>query len=198
MHFGTENLEEVRARLVSEGVNPSTIEPFQRTVEIPGGSAVMRARRLSFAPGDNPEALFQIVEHDTPELVLQPRYMAHPNGAQTLTEVILCVDDPKKAATRYASYAGHRAARLGDLFVIDLGEARLLIVDPSGLTSVLPGDIRRCCPISPHLRSRAISQTAAYLRQREIPSVNHGRRILVGAREAGGSAVIFETLGAAR
>ena len=139
MHFGTENLEEVRARLVSEGVNPSTIEPFQRTVEIPGGSAVMRARRLSFAPGDNPEALFQIVEHDTPELVLQPRYMAHPNGAQTLTEVILCVDDPKKAATRYASYAGHRAARLGDLFVIDLGEARLLIVDPSGLTSVLPG-----------------------------------------------------------
>ena len=64
---------------------------------------------------------------------------------------------------------------------------------------MLPGKIP---PVLPYFAAFTVTsdlrQTAAYLRQREIPSVNHGRRILVGAREAGGSAVIFETLGAAR
>jgi len=48
-------------------------------------SRMMRARCLSFPHGSNPEALLQIAQHETPELVLQPRYMQHPNGAISIT-----------------------------------------------------------------------------------------------------------------
>lgn len=81
LHLGTEDLESVRARLQHEGLQPSEIRPFQRLVDTLAGPKMMRAKTLHFPPGSNPEALVQIAQHETPELVLQSRYMRHPNGA---------------------------------------------------------------------------------------------------------------------
>lgn len=64
---------------------------------------------------------------------------------------------------------------------------------------MLPGEVP---PVLPYFAGFTVAgdleQARAYLRQHDIPSINHGRRILVGAREAGGSAVIFETSGVGR
>jgi catechol 2,3-dioxygenase-like lactoylglutathione lyase family enzyme len=193
MHFGTEHLDEVRARLVKDGLGPSPIRPFQRVVETPTGSALMRARCLSFAPGTNPEALFQIVQHETPELALQPRFMAHPNGAFALSEAILCVDDPEEVASRYGRYAGYFAGRRGPLYVIDLGETRLVVVGCQNLALVVPGE---AAPTTPYLAGFTVTadvdQAAAFLRRQEIPFRVHDARIVVSARDACGSAVVFE------
>ena len=42
---------------------------------------MMKALAFSFPPQANPEGLIQIAQHLTPELVLQPRFMKHANGA---------------------------------------------------------------------------------------------------------------------
>jgi catechol 2,3-dioxygenase-like lactoylglutathione lyase family enzyme len=193
MHFGTTHLDEVRARLVRDGLGPSPIRPFQRAVETPEGSALMRARCLSFAPRTNPEALFQIAQHETPELALQPRFMAHPNGAFALSEAILCVDDPEEVASRYGRYAGYFADRRGPLYVIDLGETRLVVVGCQNLALVVPGE---AAPTTPYLAGFTVTadvdQAAAFLRRQEIPFRVHDARIVVSARDACGSAVVFE------
>jgi hypothetical protein len=123
MHYGTENIEQVRARLVAEGLEPSRILPFQRMVETLDGSAMMRARRLSFAPEENPEALFQIVQHETPELVLQRRYMSHPNGALAISEAILCVDDAAEVSARPLCGPSRRAPRRFVCIILGLARA---------------------------------------------------------------------------
>jgi hypothetical protein len=193
MHFGTEDLDGVRARLIKDGLNPSAIRPFQRMVETPEGSGLMRARCLSFAPETNPEALFQIVQHETPELALQPRFMAHPNGALALSEAILCVEDPEEVAGRYGRYAGHSVARRGPLHVIDLEEARLVVISCQDLAMVLPGEV---APTAPYLAGFTVTadvdQAAAFLHRQEIPFRGHNGRIVVSRRDACGSAVVFE------
>lgn len=199
MHFGTEHLDEVFAKLVEEGLNPSPIRPFQRVVETPVGSALMRARCLSFAPGTNPEALFQIVQHQTPELALQPRFMAHPNGALALSEAILCVDDPEESAGRYGRYAGHSVGRRGPLHVVDLGEARLVVVSQADLAMILPGEV---APTAPYLAGFTVTadvdRAAAFLQSRATPFRSHDGRLIVSGRDACGSAVVFERPSAAR
>jgi hypothetical protein len=199
MHFGTEGLDGVRTRLVKDGLSPSPIRPFQRMVETPDGSRQMRARCLSFAPGTNPEALFQIVQHETPDLALQPRFMAHPNGALTLSEAILCVEDPEEVADRYGRYAGHSVDHRGPLHVIDLGEARLVVVSCQDLTMILPGE---AAPAAPYLAGFTVTadmdQAQAFLHRQGIPFHRHDGRIVVSARDACGSAVVFERTRAGR
>jgi Glyoxalase-like domain len=193
MHFGTEDVGQVRARLVAQDLEPSPIQSFQRTVEIPGGCAMMRARRLSFPPQANPESLFQIVQHETPELILQSRYMAHPNGALAVSEAILCVEEAAEVSARYGRYAGHPVERRGDLYVIDLGEARLVVVDRRNLRAVLPGE---SVPTLPYLAGFTVTanvdHVAEFLRRERIAFLEHGGRVIVSARDACGSAVVFE------
>jgi hypothetical protein len=78
LHLGTDDLEIVRARLQCNGLHPSEIRPFQRLVDTLDGPRMMRAKSLHFPPGSNSEALVQIAQHETSELVLQPRFMRHP------------------------------------------------------------------------------------------------------------------------
>lgn len=193
MHFGTEDLNEVRVRMVRDGLNPSPIRPFRRTVELPDGSVtLMHARCLSLPPEATPEALFQIVQHETPELVLQPRFMNHPNGASRLSEAILCVEDPAEVAARYASYAGRPVERRGNLYCIELGEGRLVVLDRANLTAVLPGETASVLPCLAGFTVTAdLDRTGTFLLRQRIPFLRQDGRIVVSARDACGSAVVF-------
>ena len=101
LHFGSDDLEHARDRFERQDLNPSPIRPFQRPVDTAVGIRTMHARSVSFPAGLMPEALVQVAQHDTPELVLQPRYMNHPNGAQRISEVIICAEAPDVVASRY-------------------------------------------------------------------------------------------------
>jgi len=199
MHFGTGDLDRVRARLVGDGLQPSPIRPFRRMVETPDGVVPMRARSLSFAPESHPEALFQIGQHETPELALQPRFMAHPNGALALSEAILCVEDPEEVAARYGRYAGCPVDRRGPLRVMALGEARLIVVGSRDLPAVLPGE---SVPTTPYMAGFTViadlDQATALLHRQEIPFHHHDGRMVVSGRGACGSAIVFERPGADR
>jgi len=90
MHLGPDDLAELHDRLTARGVTCTGIRPFERNVDTPSGPQMMTALAFSFPPQANPEGLVQIAQHLTPELVLQPRFMQHPNGARRVTESIVC------------------------------------------------------------------------------------------------------------
>jgi hypothetical protein len=193
LHLGADDLEPVRSRLHRSGLHPSEIRPFQRLVDTPDGSRMMRARCLSFPPGSNPEALLQIAQHETPELVLQPRYMQHPNGAISITEVIVCVEDPDRVAEKYGLYSGRPVHRSGALRIVDLGQSRIVIVSPDHLQEILP---EHAAPAIPFLAGFTLSsnleKTKRALRERAIDFQIYGERILVRAQDGYGAAVFFE------
>jgi hypothetical protein len=199
MHFATSDIASVHARLTAKNLHPSEIRPFQRPVDMPGGPQTMRAQTVSFPPADNPEALLQIAQHDTPELVLQPRFMQHPNGAISLSEAIVCVAEPDRVAERYAAYTAHPVRRSGALRIVDLGAVRVVVTDPDHLGEILPG---QAAPTLPFLAgftvTAGLAAATGVLRQNGIGFVTHGDRIVVHPRDACGSAVLFEAPGAGR
>ncbi|HUB97999.1 MAG TPA: VOC family protein [Stellaceae bacterium] len=193
MHFGTGDLDAVRVRLAAAGFEPSPIRPFQRIVDTQAGPATMRARTLSLPREDAPEALFQVVQHETPELVLQRRYMAHDNGARTIDDVILCVADPDEAAARYARIAGKPVLAEGATHRIDLGRSSLVIANPEGLATILPGAEP---PKLPFLAGFSVTAeqgaASAFFARRGIPITQHRDLIIVRPDIAGGAFIRFK------
>jgi len=193
LHLGTDDIEPVRARLLADGLQPSPIRPFQRPVDTPDGEKMMHAKCLSFPPQTAPEALLQIVQHETPELVLQPRYMQHPNGAKSITEVIVCVDDVENVALRYAGCAGATPHRNGGIAIVDLGLSRIVVTAPGSLSKVIPD---ATIPAMPFLAGFTLvadlDKTQGFLDTHAIPYSQHNGRLIVGPAEACGTTILFD------
>jgi len=196
LHLGTNDIHSVHDRLERSGLHPTEIRPFQRLVDTTDGPMMMKARSFSSPNGSNPEALLQVAQHETPELVLQPRYMNHPNGAVSITAVIVCVADPDAVAEKYGRYTNQSVERSGALRVVEFGCSRIIIVRPNELQAVLPGNV---APTIPFLAGFAVASnldiTERALREQEIDFRIHEGRILVNARDGYGAAVLFESVG---
>lgn len=200
MHFGADDIEVVRDRFEKTGIPASPIATLTRNVHTAEGERMMIAKTMHFPQGSNPEGLMQIAQHVTPELVLQPRYVQHRNGARQITEVIVCSDAPDDLAAKYARYSNKRATRSDFGFILDLGLTRVLVVDPAGLERLVPGYSPPVLPFFAGFTVATASLDAArnVLRNADIPFTENGGRLIVSPQHACGSAVLFEPLGFGR
>jgi hypothetical protein len=193
LHLGTDDIGYIHDRLQSAGLLPSVIRTFQRLVDTPDGPQMMRARCLSFPHGTNPEALLQIAQHETPELVLQPRYMQHPNGAISITGVIVCVLEPDDVARKYGLYTDQPLQRCGASRVIEFGESRIVVTSPEHLQELLPDHTAPTVPfLAGFFVSSHLDTTRRELKERGIDFRDFDGRILVHAKDGYGAAVLFE------
>jgi hypothetical protein len=195
MHFGTDDLAGLHGRLTAHGVTCTAIKPFERDVDTPSGPQMMKAQAFSFPPHANPEGLIQIARHLTPELVLQPRFMHHPNGARLVTGSIVCASDPEEYARKYALYTGHDCHRDGGHFTVDFGAgSRVTVVTPEQVGTIAPGS---AAPAGPALAGFTVlvadlDHVADLLTRNAVPFQAAGARLAVAAADACGSAVLFE------
>ncbi len=195
MHFGTDDLAGLHDRLTAQGVTCTGIKPFERNVDTPSGPQMMKAQAFSFPPQANPEGLIQIAQHLTPELVLQPRFMHHPNGARLVTDSIVCASDPEQYARKYAVYTGYECRRAGGHFVVDFGAgSRVTVVTPEQVGTIVPGS---AAPADPALVGFTVlvadlDHVADLLTRNGVPFQITGARLVVAAADACGSAVLFE------
>jgi catechol 2,3-dioxygenase-like lactoylglutathione lyase family enzyme len=196
LHLASADLDAFRARLVSEGVASSQVRPFERQVHTNDGVAMMRARSLHFPPDAHPEALVQVAQHLTPELVFQPRDMRHPNGAHRITKVFVCVDDPDTLANRYRREFGGSVSQSGRARTVTLGAARAVITDAQGMQDLLP----ECAvPATPCLAGFVVGVArpqvvSDLLGANGVGHTQYAGGVLIPPQEAAGSVVIFEAL----
>lgn len=123
------------ARLRKAGLNIPGVAYLERPVDAPDGPRA-RFERLPYP--DAPEGRVQLVRHLTPELVWQERWMAHPNRAEALVEVILTAENVAESAARLSRLAG-------------------LPVEPDplgGFALRLPGGAGAAGPSSPQMETR--------------------------------------------
>ena len=196
MHFGTDDISGLHDRLTARGVTCTGIKPFERNVDTPSGPQTMKALAFSFPQQANPEGLVQIAQHLTPELVLQPRFMRHPNGARLVTESIVCASNPEEYARKYALYTGHDYQRADGHFEVDFGAAsRVTVITPEQVGSIVPGS---AAPADPSLVGFTtlvadLDRVADLLTRNGVPFQAAGARLVVAAADACGCAVLFET-----
>jgi catechol 2,3-dioxygenase-like lactoylglutathione lyase family enzyme len=193
MHFGTDDIEALHERLTAAGVPNGGIRPYQRTVDTENGPQPMHARAMGFPPEANPEALVQIAQHLTPELIFQKRYQRHDNGATGIIEITVCGEDPEHYAALYSQYTGHEYTRDGDVFTVDLGHSRVRVVAPDSLPGLIPNAKAPAVPslIGFTVTVADLTATRGLLADRDIPFDTDGKTVLVPASHAAGSVVSF-------
>ena len=138
--FGTADAAAEHRRLKKAGYEPLPLVPLERPVATDGGEGVARFSVVRVPPGTMAEGRIQFVQQRTPELVWQPRFLAHRNRAAALVDVLVCVEDPGEAVQRYARFAGRPAAGVAPRrwrLVTDRG--RVSFMDPTALAAALPG-----------------------------------------------------------
>jgi len=100
--LGMADAEGNLARLRRGGLDIPGIAWLERPVE-PGGP-IAKFARLPFP--DAPEGRIQLVQHLTPELVWNPRWMDHSNGAVALESTIIAAQNPAETIARLARLSG--------------------------------------------------------------------------------------------
>jgi hypothetical protein len=119
--------------------------------------------------------------------------MQHQNGAVSITEVIVCVQDPERVAKRYGLYSDQPVHKRDGLHIIELELSRIVILSPDDLQKVLPGHTAPTVPfLAGFTVSAEVNMTMQALKERAIDFQIYGPRILVHASDGYGAAVLFE------
>lgn len=110
--FGTPDAEAEHRRLQAHGFEPEPLVRLQRQVD---DGRTVRFNVVYVPPGKMAEGRVQYCEHLAPEVIWEPRFVAHPNGVTGLGDAYVVAEDPVDAAARWGRFAGLLPAPDGKL-----------------------------------------------------------------------------------
>lgn len=131
--FSHEDLESQRVRLIQSGFAMQPMVHMRRRA--PKSSREIAWSVLRTEPNVMSEGRIQFVYPHTPELSWPPGSFTHPNGADSLTGVMICVGEPKEVLLRYSLFLGINAQN--SKFLLDRGYVE--IFTPEEARKKLPG-----------------------------------------------------------
>ena len=137
--FGVNDAAAERERLVEQGFAQRPLVALKRATTLADGAeATLRFTVVRPQPGLLPEGRVQFLSQDTPELVWEQRWLEQPNGAQALTDLLLCVDDVDECARRYARYLRTDSQAMHDGAVLRFQRGTLSILTPAAVRASMP------------------------------------------------------------
>jgi hypothetical protein len=190
--------EEARAALLRRQLHPSEARPLARQIELPQGTVLLRFSLISLPPDETPGLDSFLCSHLTPELMRQPRWLAHPNGAIGLKAVHVLVDSTAPLLAAYDRLFGIVQVTTTDaVATVHIGRQRLVLSAPDDFQTMHPG-IEIDSGISPprivalELGVDRLQRTADHLTQRQVAfdKMPDGS-LAVPAREASGAVLFF-------
>ena len=200
--LGMDDAEGNLGRLRRGGLEIPGIAWLERPVE-PGGP-IARFARLPFP--DAPEGRIQLVQHLTPELVWDDRWMGHTNGAIALESTILTAANPAETIARLSRLAGLPAEpdpvagfRLRLPGAVGAAgpqspamETQIRVLPPEALGRILPGVEPPSLPFIAGvvIRTEDQGQRAAHILA-GLPTRKSPLGLMVPPEAAGGAAVVF-------
>ena len=197
--FAVADAEAHHARLTQQGFDLPALMYLERSVSAAGGGTA-HFSVIGTEPAAMPEGRIQLLTHQTPELVWLPVYQGgHENGAEGLTGVLLCVEDPTEAGGRFSRFLGVSAKFSQDRVELVLDRGRVVLVTPERFSQLRPSE---WLPATPYiaeyaLRVANIGSTKRFLEDRSIAFERVGDGELhVPAEDALGAAILFHDAGA--
>jgi hypothetical protein len=106
--FAVANAESAHRRLAAAGFRMRPLVHMQRPVGTPSGQGTAAFTVARVEPGEMAEGRIQVLTHHTEEMVWQPRWLSHPNGAVALQRMVIAVEDVQEASQRYARFIGRQ------------------------------------------------------------------------------------------
>lgn len=191
------NVSAERERLLQAGLPMQEVVKLRRHVKTPDGEREVKWSVLRPMPGVMPEGRVQFAYCHTPELTWPDAAPLPVNGADGLTDILLCVADRHAVAERFGRFAGRAPSRDGIFDVVPLDRGRLLFVEPAE-AAMLP---RLALPAVPFmagqaLRSVDMGHTQDALASAGVePAYSSDNLICVAPNDALGSYLLFHDAG---
>jgi Glyoxalase-like domain len=188
-----DDLPAQRARLVEAGFAMQDVVELKRRDRTLPGAPEVHFSVLRPQPGAMAEGRVQWVTPHTPDTVWRPDTITTENGAEGLTDMLLCVDDPAGVAARYGRYVGRAPVMRGGLHAIALDRGGLVFADAVQVAKILP-DLR--VPSLPFMAGQALradlALTRAVLAKNGIrPVYSSAELICTGPADALGGYLLF-------
>lgn len=136
--FAVADAAAAHARLAAAGFAMRPLVQMQRPVETAHGPDIAAFTVARVERGAMAEGRIQILRHRTEHTVWQERWLAHPNGAVALADIVIAVADLDAAAERYARFLGRAAKRNTAGIAVQLDRGRVQLVTPAACVQLFP------------------------------------------------------------
>lgn len=182
-----------RARLSEAGFAMQPVVELRRRDRTLPGNPEVHFSVLRPQLGVMAERRVQWVKPQTPDTVWRPDTITTENGAEGLTDMLLCVDDPAAVAARYGGYAGRAPVTRGRMHAVTLERGGLVFAGASQAAKILP-DFRP--PALPFMAGQALRADLALTREALTksgikPVFSSADLICIGPADALGGYMLF-------
>jgi len=191
--LSADDMQRQRERLAAAGFAMQPIVELRRRDRTLPGTPEVHFSVLRPQPGVMAEGRIQWVKPHTPDMVWRPDTLTTENGADGLTDILLCVDDPAGVAARYGRYLGRDPILRGGLQVIALERGGVVFADAAQAAKTLPDFHPPSLPFMAGQALRAdLALTRAVLAKNGIkPVFASAELICVGPNTALGGYLLF-------
>ena len=186
------------AALKQNGLKPQDPSPLARNLELPGGTVRPEFTLVHLPPEVTPGLRLFLCQHRTPELLRQPDWLLHPNGARAIASIAVVVERPEALIAPYeALFGAGSTAMTDDTLAVFTGNAAILFVTESDLEVLYPGIPLGSPPPAPwiaalNLVTKDPDRAAAGLSAAGVPFHRHSEDSLqVAPAEACGMLLSF-------
>jgi Glyoxalase-like domain len=171
--FAVADASAAHGRLAAAGFRVRPLVHMERPVATLAGKGNAAFTVARVEAGELAEGRIQILTHHTEEMVWQPRWLAHPNGALALQRVVIVVEDLQKAAQRYARFTGRQAGALADGRRIEPDRGCLDLVERRAFERRLPGIAIPSLPFigACEIRVHSMAKLNESLEQAGLPTI---------------------------
>ena len=186
-----------RERLNRLGLPMQEVVNLRRHVRMQGELREVKWSVLRPEPGAMPEGRVQFAYCHTPELTWPPSAPMPANGADGLTDILVCVADRHAVAERFGQFAGRDPVHDAAFAIVPLDRGRLVLIEPRDAT-ILPGFELPALPFmaGQALRSTDLELTRAALAKAGVrPAFESGTLVCVAPDDATGSYLLFHDPG---
>jgi hypothetical protein len=136
--FAVADAQKAHQRLAASGFRVRPLVNMQRPVDTEAGPATAAFTIARVEPGVMPEGRIQMLTHHTEDAVWQTRWLAHPNSAVGLIDVVIAVADVEEAAQRFARFTGRAATWTPGGALLRLDSGGVYLVTHERVTERLP------------------------------------------------------------
>ena len=170
-----------RAQLAANGFRVRPIVELKRPVATATGESTAGFTVARVEEGQMREGRIQYLTHHTEDAVWQKRWLAHPNGARALMDVVVAVSDVDEAAARYVRFLAHEAVPTNMGRSIFLERGGIQLVNAANLARVLPGLSAPALPFIAGyaIRVDSLAHVETLLRSGGVAAERSGRTLVV-------------------
>jgi hypothetical protein len=129
--FAVADVAATHARLAAVGFGMQPLAAMQRPVKTEAGDDIAAFALARPVPGEMPEGRIQFLTHRTEHTVWQPRWLAQPNGATGLIDMVIADARPDEAARRFGRFLDRAPGRNrhGPMVARDRGRVQFVVPD---------------------------------------------------------------------